>query len=97
METQSSSRRALPPSPTPLPSPQRLRALVLNGGGHAFDTKTGRSYSINATAQVALRLLQDGAGRRQLIDALMGLCGQPEAVVAAGIDAFVDQMTRVAS
>ncbi len=77
--------------------PQRLKAIVLNGDGHAFDTRTGRSYSINPTAQVALLMMQDGASRDAVIDALITLCSQPESVVEAGVDAFVEQMTRVAS
>jgi len=77
--------------------PQRLQAFVLNGGGHAFDTRSGRSYSVNPTAQVALLMLQDGASRDDVIKRLMGLCAQNESVVAVGIDTFIDQMARVAS
>lgn len=76
---------------------QRLKALVLNGDGHAFDTRTGRSYSVNPTAQVALLMMQDGASRDAVVDALISLCSQPESVVEAGIDAFVEQIARVAS
>ncbi|MCM8594097.1 PqqD family protein [Accumulibacter sp.] len=75
----------------------RLKAIVLNGGAHAFDTRTGRSYSVNATAQVALLMLQDGASRDELIERLAGLCAQPESVVAAGIDGFIEQLGRYAS
>ena len=75
--------------------PQRLKAFVLNGGGHAFDTRTGRSYGINATAQVAILMLQDGASRDEVIG--MELCAEPESVVAPGIEAFVEQMMKVAS
>ena len=77
--------------------PQRLKAFVLNGGGHAFDTRTGRSYGINATAQVAILMLQDGASRDEVIGRLMELCAEPESVVAPGIEAFVEQMMKVAS
>jgi hypothetical protein len=77
--------------------PQRLKALVLNSGGHAFDTRTGRSYGINATAQVAILMLQDGASRDEVIGRLMELCAEPESVVAPGIDAFLEQMMKLAS
>ncbi|GEM_PF-4460543 len=76
---------------------RRLKDIVLSGEGHAFDSKTGRSYSINGTGRVALTMLQDGASREAVVDALIGLCGQPLAVVEAGIDAFMGQMARVAS
>lgn len=78
-------------------NPQRLQAFVLNGGGHAFDTRTGRSYSVTPTAQVALLMLQDGATRDAVIKRLMGLCAQTETVVATGIDTFIEQLSRVAS
>ena len=79
------------------PTPQRLKALVLNGGGHAFDTRTGRSYGINATAQVAILMLQDGASREEVIARLLELCAEAESVVAPGVDAFLAQMIMVAS
>lgn len=82
---------------TTIPTPQRLKAFVLNGGGHAFDTRTGRSYGINATAQVAILMLQDGASRDEVIARLMELCAEPESVVAPGIDAFLDQMAKASS
>jgi hypothetical protein len=76
------------------PNPQRLKAIVLNGCGHAFDGKTGRSYSVNPVAQVALLLLQDGASRDKVIKTLTGLCSQPESVVAQGVDTFIEQLAR---
>lgn len=82
---------------TTIPTPQRLKAFVLNGGGHAFDTRTGRSYGINPTAQVAILMLQDGASRDEVIGRLMDLCAEPESVIAPGIDAFLEQMMKVAS
>jgi hypothetical protein len=82
---------------TQMPTPQRLKAIVLNGGGHAFDTKTGRSFSVNPTAQVVLLMMQDGASRDMVVEALIGLCTQPSSVVEAGIDTFMEQMARYAS
>jgi hypothetical protein len=77
--------------------PQRIKDIVLSGSGHAFDTRTGRSYTVNATGQVALLMLQDGKSAADIVDALVALCGQPTAVVEAGIDAFTRQMARVAA
>lgn len=77
--------------------PRRLKDIVLSGAGHAFDMKTGRSYTVNATGQVALLLLQDGASQAMVAEELVALCGQPAAVVEAGIDAFMGQLARVAS
>lgn len=82
---------------TQTPKPQRLKAIVLNGSGHAFDAKTGRSYSINSTAQVALLMMQDGKSRQEVITSLCDLCTQPAAIVEAGVDHFLDQMTRYVS
>lgn len=80
-----------------IPKTQRLKAIVLNGSGHAFDAKTGRSFSINPTAQVALLMMQDGKSRSEVIDALCELCAQPAAIVEAGVENFLEQMTRYVS
>ncbi len=80
-----------------LPSPHRVKAIVLNGDGHAFDTRNGRSYRVNPTATVALLMLQDGARRDDIVRRLCALCDQPESVVGSGIDVFLDEMARVAS
>jgi hypothetical protein len=79
---------------TPAARTRRIKALVLNGDGHAFDTRTGRSYRINPPAQVALLMMQDGKSRQATIDALVALCEQPSAVVEAGVDGFFEQMAR---
>lgn len=76
---------------------KRLEAMVLNGSGHVFDARTGRSYCVNQTGQVALLLLQDGAQREAIINRLSALCEQSESVVAAGVDAFLEQLAEVAS
>ncbi|MCP5227318.1 PqqD family protein [Accumulibacter sp.] len=74
--------------------PRRLKAIILNANGHAFDTRTGRSYSLNPPARVALLMMQDGKSRQAMIDALVALCGQPSSVVEAGVDGFLEQMAR---
>lgn len=71
---------------------RRLKAMVLSANGQAFDTRTGRSYSVNPTAQVALLMMQDSQSREALIEALVGLCEQSHAVVGAAVDRFLDQL-----
>lgn len=80
---------------TRVPNPERLRAIIVSGG-HAFDSRTGRSYNVNETGQVALGMMQEGAAPAAVVDALVGLCGQPAAVVEAGFVAFLDQLARYA-
>ncbi len=79
---------------TPPARTRRLKAIALNADGHAFDTRTGRSYRLNPPAQVALLMMQDGRSRQAMIDALVALCEQPSTVVEAGVDSFVQQMAR---
>ena len=79
---------------TPATRISHLKALLLNADGHAFDTRTGRSYRLNPPAQVALLMMQDGKSRQAMIDALVTLCEQPQAIVEAGIDSFLEQMAR---
>lgn len=78
----------------PVPSPQRLKDLVLRNGGHVFDSRSGRSYTLNPTAQVVLLLLQDGHPVPAIVDNLARRSGQHAAVVEAGVEAFVGQLGR---
>lgn len=82
---------------TPLPGSRRLGDLILNANGYTFDSRTGRSYSVNPPGQIALLMRQDGKSRRAMIDALVELCQQPTAVVEAGVDEFLEQLTRCVS
>ncbi|RDE50030.1 MAG: PqqD family protein [Candidatus Accumulibacter meliphilus] len=82
---------------TPATRISHLKALVLNADGHAFDTRTGRSYRLNPPAQVALLMMQDGKSRPAIIAALVALCEQPSAVVETGVDGFFKQMASYVS
>lgn len=76
------------------PAPQRLKDLMLSNGGYVFDAKTGRSYTLNSTAQVALLLLMDDYAIPDVAKILARRSGQHEAVVEAGLGSFVDQLRR---
>ncbi|WP_291994427.1 PqqD family protein [Candidatus Accumulibacter sp. ACC003] len=71
--------------------------MILNANGYTFDTRTGRSYSVNPPGMIALLIMQDGKSRRAMIDALVAACQQPRAVVEAGVDDFIQQLTRCVS
>lgn len=75
---------------------ERLKSIVLNGTGHAFDTRTGRSYSLNPAAQTALLMLQDGATVHEVREALARLFKQPASVVEAGVERFAGQLRKYA-
>jgi hypothetical protein len=72
----------------------RWKDLVLGSDGSAFDTKTGRSYRLNPSGQLALRLLQEGKPEVDVVRALAARYGQHAAVVAAGTEAFLGQLRR---
>jgi hypothetical protein len=73
---------------------QRLKELVLSSDGHAFDTKTGRSYRVNSTGQFALQLVQEGKSEKEVVSQLASRYGQHAAVVAVGTEAFFSQLKR---
>ena len=73
---------------------QRLKELTLSGDGHAFDTKTGRSYRINPSGQLALQLAQEDKSEKEVISQLAARYEQHTAVVAAGTEAFFSQLKR---
>ncbi|MEI6413472.1 MAG: PqqD family protein [Pseudomonadota bacterium] len=75
-------------------SPQRLKDLVLSGDGHVFDTKTGRSYRVNPSGQLALQLVQEGKPEKEVISQLAARYAQHVAVVAVGTEAFFSQLKR---
>ena len=72
----------------------RTKDLVLGKDGAAFDTKTGRTYRLNRSGEMALRLLQDGLGEDEVVGRLAAHFAQHAAVVAAGTEAFVGQLRR---
>ena len=73
---------------------KRMKDLVLGKDGAAFDTKTGRTYRLNPSGEMALRLLQDGLGEDEVVGRLAAHFSQHAAVVAAGTEAFVGQLRR---
>lgn len=75
-------------------APRRIRDLILNPDGHAFDTRTGRGFTLNPTGVAALLLLQDGHGPERLVAELANRCGQHPAVVEAGVESFIGQLAR---
>jgi hypothetical protein len=72
----------------------RLKDLVLGKDGAAFDTRTGRSYRLNPSGELALRLLQEGQPEEEVVRQLAGRFAQHPAVVSAGAEAFVGQLRR---
>ncbi len=75
-------------------APQRLKDLVLSGDGHVFDGGTGRSYRVNPSGELALRLAQEGRSEAEVASRLAARYEQHPAVVAAGTDAFFGQLRR---
>jgi len=72
----------------------RVKDLVLGSDGAAFDTKTGRTYRVNSTGQMVLRLLQDGRPEAEIVRELAARHAQHVAVVAAATEAFLGQLRR---
>jgi hypothetical protein len=72
----------------------RLKDLVLGRDGAAFDTKTGRTYRLNPSGQMTLRLLQEGKDAADVVLDLAAHYGQHAAVVAVGTEAFLGQLRR---
>ena len=73
---------------------KRTKDLVLSKDGAAFDTKTGRTYRLNPSGEIALRLLQEGLPEDEVVARLAAHFAQRTAVVAAATEAFVDQLRR---
>lgn len=78
-------------------SPPRLGDLVLSDDGHAFDRKTGRSFRINSTGRLVLKLTRAGRPRPEVIGELAARYAQHPAVAAAALDTFYSQVRRYLS
>jgi hypothetical protein len=80
---------------------QRLKDLVLSGvqqgdshDSHAFDTRTGRSYSLNPSARQTLQLAQAGHSQADIISQLAKNYAQPSTVITVGVEAFFQHLRR---
>lgn len=72
----------------------RLNDLVLSNDCHVFDNKTGRSYHINQSGQIALQLARQGQSEEDIVSQLATRFSQPAAVVAAVTEAFFSQLKK---
>lgn len=73
---------------------RRLRALVRSPDGHAFDGKTGRSFSLNHSGQLTLDLVTQGLSEAAIVNRLAAHYAQHPAVVRVGLESFVGQLKR---
>ena len=73
---------------------RRLQALVRSADGHAFDGKTGRSFRLNHSAQLALDLAAEGLSHAALVDRLATHYAQHPAVVSVALESFTSQLKR---
>lgn len=71
---------------------RRLCDLSLQADGHAFDVRTGRGYSLNATAVESLRVLQQGGDSDAVVGMLVCRCNQHPVVVQAGVLHWLQQL-----
>jgi hypothetical protein len=78
--------------------PQRLKDLVLSGAhqdnSHAFDTRTGRSYSLNPSGRQTLQLAQAGHSQADIVLQLAKNYAQPSTVISVGVEAFFQHLRR---
>ncbi|WP_295443674.1 PqqD family protein [uncultured Thiodictyon sp.] len=73
---------------------RRLQALVRSPDGHAFDGKTGRSFRLNDSGQLALDLVTQGLSEVAVVNRLAARYAQHPAVVRVGLESFVGQLKR---
>jgi len=81
----------------PLPGSRRLQDFALDDAGQVLDTCTGRSYTLDSAGQVALLLMREGLAREVVIAELARRCDRSPEALSAGIDAFLSQISPLAS
>ena len=72
----------------------RLNNLKVNNEGFAFDTRTGDTYSINATGLLVMKGLKAGATTRQIIGQLEARFNVDLQTVYRDLERFFSQLER---
>lgn len=77
-----------------LQSRRVLQQLAISESGFLFDPASGQSYSINNSAQVLLRLLQQSDDLDRTVDMLATHYALPASQARVSVEHFLQQLAR---
>lgn len=72
----------------------RLRDLMINDGGFAFDPSNGYTYNINETGMDLIRWLKQGDSEQRLLERLTSEYQVDDDIAERDLGAFLDTLRR---
>jgi PqqD family protein of HPr-rel-A system len=72
----------------------KLKTLMLNDEGFAFDPRTGNTFNINATGLEVMNGLKAGASVDELIQLLADKFDVDEQIAGRDLDGFLNELQR---
>lgn len=73
----------------------KLRSLMINDEGFAFDPRSGNTYSINATGLLVINCIKAGATSEQIKEQLSGQFEVDEKTTDRDLEAFYNELERL--
>lgn len=74
---------------------QKLKSLMTNDEGFAFDPRSGHTYNMNAAGLLALSHLKNGASMRETVAAIMERFEVDEQTADRDLEAFCNDLQRL--
>lgn len=72
----------------------RLKALMINGEGFAFDPRTGNTFNINPTGQLVINAIKAGDSQSEIIQQLMEQFEVDPQTADRDLEAFMNELER---
>lgn len=72
----------------------RLKSLMINEEGFAFDPRSGNTYSINPSGLLVINCIKAGASTDQIIEQLTKQFEVDERTASRDLEAFLNVMSR---
>ncbi len=72
----------------------KLKSLMINDEGFAFDPRTGNTYNINATGLLVVNCIKAGASFDQILEQLAGQFDVDEQTADRDLEAFLNELGR---
>lgn len=72
----------------------KLKSLMINDEGFAFDPRSGNTFNINATGLLVVNCIKAGASHGQIIEQLVGQFEVDEQTADRDLEAFLNNLGR---
>lgn len=72
----------------------KLKSLMINDEGFAFDPRTGNTYNINATGLLVVNAIKAGANPEQVLDSVAAYYDVDRQTADRDLEAFFNELER---